>query len=129
MVLDHLMAVPRVHLMEDTARHTQAVAELVALKAQENGNRIAGSLAGAVDVVDSVAQKVVEVDSLAPRVALEVDSLGQVAPTEALDLHTAAALEEGTFGVKALAAGLGIAGDIVVETSMNRGAPHSHGAL
>ena len=128
MVLGHLMAVRRAHLMEDTGRHTEAVAESVALKAQENASRIAENLAEAVDVVGSVARKAVEADSLVPMAALVVDSPAQV-PTEALELHMGAVLEVDTSGVKALAVGLEIAGDIVVESWKNRGAPRSHGGL
>ena len=103
MVLDHLMAVRRVRPKEDKARHTQAVAGSVALKAQENVSRIVENPAEVADVAGSVGRKAVEADSLVPRAALVVDSLGRVVPTEALELHTAAALEVDTSGVKALA--------------------------
>ena len=81
MALDHLMAVLRDHQMEDTGRHTQAVAGLAARKAQENVSRIAGNLVEVVDVVGSVVRKAVEADSLVPTAALAVHSLVQV-PTE-----------------------------------------------
>ena len=85
-----------------TRYHMQTVVALVALKALVS--RSVECLAVVEDAVGFAAQTVVEVDSLVPRVAPEVDSLALV-QIEVLGLHRVVVLEVDTSGVEAVVVG------------------------
>jgi hypothetical protein len=107
--------------------HMQVVVELAVLKVPASVSRSVERLAVVGDAVGFAAQTVVEVDNLAPRGALEADSLALV-QIVVLGLHRVVVPEADTSGVKVVAVGLGTVGGIEAETWKSRAVLRSRDA-